>query len=159
MAFKVLHCLLVFFRRSFCLERAEISSLTRFWIFLARIQPILARFQSPDHEPIEYSQTKRTPRVRKTISSRPGSSLPANGTNACVSPGAITSRRIFHLVAIFFVAGRIFSPARRDSRRVRVAWCGHAYPRSRIGSTSCTAQTERARSFHAVVGRPQCCRR
>ena len=50
MAFKVLHCFLVFLGRSLCLEGAEISSLTRLRIFLARIQPILAGFQLPDHK-------------------------------------------------------------------------------------------------------------
>jgi hypothetical protein len=50
MAFKVLHRLLVFLRRSLCSEGAEISSITRLRIFLARIQPILARFQLPDHD-------------------------------------------------------------------------------------------------------------
>ena len=63
MAFKVLHCLLVFSRRSLCLESAEISSLPRLRIFLAGIQPILAGFQLPDHKPIEYSQTDQAPRV------------------------------------------------------------------------------------------------
>ena len=52
MAFKVLHCLLVFLRRSVCSERAEISSLTRIRIFLAGIQPIFAGFQLPDHAPL-----------------------------------------------------------------------------------------------------------
>ena len=42
MAFEVLHRLLVFLRRSLCVKGAEISSLTRLRIFLARIQPILA---------------------------------------------------------------------------------------------------------------------
>ncbi len=63
MAFKVLHRLLVFLCRSLCLEGAEVSALTRFWIFLARIQPILAGFQLPDHDSIGYSQMKWTPRV------------------------------------------------------------------------------------------------
>jgi hypothetical protein len=63
MAFKVLHCLLVFLCRSFCLEGAEISALTRLRIFLARIQPVLAGFQLPDHDSIGYSQMKSTPRV------------------------------------------------------------------------------------------------
>ena len=34
MAFKVLHCLLLFLRRSFCLKGAEISSFTVFGFFL-----------------------------------------------------------------------------------------------------------------------------
>lgn len=50
MAFKVLHCLLMFLRRSLCLECAEVSSFTRLWIFLAGIQPVLAGFQFPDHD-------------------------------------------------------------------------------------------------------------
>ena len=44
MAFKVLHRLLVFLRRSFCLEGAEILSLTRIRILLAGIQPVLTGF-------------------------------------------------------------------------------------------------------------------
>jgi len=56
MAFKVLHCLLVFFRCSFCLERAKTSALTRLRIFLAGIQAVLAGFQLPDHCSIRYSQ-------------------------------------------------------------------------------------------------------
>jgi hypothetical protein len=63
MTFEGLHRLLVFLRRRPCLERAEISALPGFRIFLARIEPILARFQFPDHEPIEYSRTNWTPRV------------------------------------------------------------------------------------------------
>src|SRR5437762_9417250 len=39
----------VFFRRSICVERAEISSFPCLRIFLARIQPILTGFQFPDH--------------------------------------------------------------------------------------------------------------
>ena len=63
MAFKVLRCLLVFLRRSLCLEGAEISSLTRLQIFLAGVQTILAGFQLPDHDSIKYSQTKCSARV------------------------------------------------------------------------------------------------
>jgi len=48
--FKVLHRLLVFLGRSFCLEGAEISSFTRLPIFLAGIQPILAGFQLSDRK-------------------------------------------------------------------------------------------------------------
>ena len=57
MTFKVLHCFLVFLRRNFCLEGAEISSLTRLRIFLAGIQPILSGFQPSDHDSVEYSHT------------------------------------------------------------------------------------------------------
>jgi len=46
---EVLHCLLVFLCLRLCPERAEISSFARFWIFLARIQPVLPGFQFPDH--------------------------------------------------------------------------------------------------------------
>jgi hypothetical protein len=49
MTFKVLHCLLVFLRRSFCLKGAEISSLTRFRVFLAGIKPIPAGLKFSDH--------------------------------------------------------------------------------------------------------------
>jgi hypothetical protein len=64
MTFEVLHRFLAFVRRSLCLERAEISSLTRLRIFLAGIQPVLAGFHLPDHEPIEYSQREQTARAR-----------------------------------------------------------------------------------------------
>jgi hypothetical protein len=64
MAIKVLHCFLVFLRRGLCLEGAEISSLTRLRIFLARMQPVLAGFQLPDHEPIEYPHREQTARAR-----------------------------------------------------------------------------------------------
>jgi hypothetical protein len=67
MVFEVLHRLLVFLRRGLCLERAEISSFARLWIFLTGIHPILARFQFPDHEPIEYSQTEWAPRAHQKI--------------------------------------------------------------------------------------------
>jgi hypothetical protein len=63
MAFKVLHCLLVFFRGSFRLKRAKISSLSRLRIFLAGMQPVFAGFQLADHCSIGYSQMKSTPRV------------------------------------------------------------------------------------------------
>ncbi len=46
---EILNGAFVFLCRSLCLEGAEISSLTRLWIFLARIQPIFAGFQLPDH--------------------------------------------------------------------------------------------------------------
>src|SRR5260370_24707642 len=61
MTFKVLHCLLVFLRRSFCLEGAETSSLTRLRIFFAGIQPVLAGFQLSDHDSVEYSHTEWAP--------------------------------------------------------------------------------------------------
>lgn len=62
MAFKVLHWLLVFLRRGFCLEGAKISSFTRIRIFLAGIQPILAGFQLPDHAPSNI-RTQQAARV------------------------------------------------------------------------------------------------
>src|SRR4029450_6368088 len=63
MAFKVLPCLLVFFRGSFRLKRAKISSLSRLRIFLAGMQPVFAGFQLADHCSIGYSQMKSSPRV------------------------------------------------------------------------------------------------
>ena len=66
MTFKVLHCLLVFLRRSFCLEGAEISSLTRLRIFLAGIQPVLARFQFSDHEHFSEARRFQLQRSRQT---------------------------------------------------------------------------------------------
>jgi hypothetical protein len=53
----------VFLRRDLCIERAEISSFARLRMFLAGIQPVLAGFQFSDHDSIEYSQIKWTPRV------------------------------------------------------------------------------------------------
>ena len=53
----------MFLRPSLCIERAEISSFARLRIFLAGIQPVLAGFQFSDHDSIEYSQIKWTPRV------------------------------------------------------------------------------------------------
>jgi hypothetical protein len=53
----------VFLRRRFYLKCAEISSSARLGIFLPRIQSILFRFKLPDHDSVEYSQTKRAPRV------------------------------------------------------------------------------------------------
>ena len=49
MALEILNRAFVFLRCSLAVERAEIFSFTRSRIFLARIQPILARFQFPDH--------------------------------------------------------------------------------------------------------------
>jgi hypothetical protein len=77
-AFEVLHRLLVFLRRGLCLERAEISLFARLWIFLTGIHPILARFQFPDHEPIEYSQTEWAPRAHQKISGPLMSNLSAS---------------------------------------------------------------------------------
>lgn len=51
MALEILNGAFPFLRRTFCLESAEIPSFSRFWIFLARIQPILSGFQLPDHVP------------------------------------------------------------------------------------------------------------
>jgi hypothetical protein len=69
MTFKVLHCLLVFLRRSFCLKAAEISSLTRLGIFLAGIKPVLAGFQFPDHAPLVYRKSRglRAPIVGQSL--------------------------------------------------------------------------------------------
>jgi hypothetical protein len=78
MTFEVLHRLLVFLRRSLCREGAEISSFARFRIFLSRIEPILARFQFPDHDPIEYSQTEWAPRAHERISGPLMSNLSAS---------------------------------------------------------------------------------
>ena len=65
MAFKVLHCLLVFLRRSLCLEGSEISSLTRLRFFFARIQPVLAGLQLPDHK--NFSAVRVSPMQRLAI--------------------------------------------------------------------------------------------
>src|SRR5436190_19750523 len=49
MPLEELHFPLVPLRRAAAFERAEISAPARSWIFLARIESIPARFQSPDH--------------------------------------------------------------------------------------------------------------
>ena len=49
MPLEILNRAFVFLRRSFAVERAEIFSFARSLIFLAGIQPILARFQFPNH--------------------------------------------------------------------------------------------------------------
>ena len=60
---EILNGAFVFLRPSLCIERAEISSFARLRIFLAGIQLGLAGFQFSDHDPIEYSQIKWTPRA------------------------------------------------------------------------------------------------
>ena len=49
MPLEILNRAFVFLRRSLAVERAEIFSFARSRIFLAGIQPILARFQFPNH--------------------------------------------------------------------------------------------------------------
>ena len=49
MPFEILNGSFVFLRCSLAVERAEIFSFACSRIFLARIQPILARFQFPNH--------------------------------------------------------------------------------------------------------------
>lgn len=49
MMFEILNRALVFFSGTLALEGAEILSFARFRIFLARIEPILTRFQFPNH--------------------------------------------------------------------------------------------------------------
>ena len=49
MPLEILNRVLVFLRRSFAVERAQIFSFARPLIFLAGIQPILAGFQFPNH--------------------------------------------------------------------------------------------------------------
>jgi hypothetical protein len=61
--FEILNGTFVFLRRGLGVERAKISSFVRLRIFLAGIQPVLAGFQFSDHDSIEYSQIKWTPRV------------------------------------------------------------------------------------------------
>ena len=48
-AFEELHRAFVFHGRCACAERAEITTLARFWILLARVEPILSVFQLADH--------------------------------------------------------------------------------------------------------------
>ena len=60
---EILNGAFVFLRRSLCPESAEISSFARLRIFLARIKSILPAFQFPDHDSIDYSRIKWTPRV------------------------------------------------------------------------------------------------
>ena len=49
MSFEVLHGTFVLLRRCFRIERAQILSLPRLGIFLARVQPELARCQFSNH--------------------------------------------------------------------------------------------------------------
>jgi hypothetical protein len=49
MPFEILNRAFVFLRRSLAVEGAEIFAFARSRIFLARIQPILAGFQFPNH--------------------------------------------------------------------------------------------------------------
>jgi hypothetical protein len=49
MPLKVLNRSLVFLGCRFCLERSQIPALSRFWIFLLRVQPIFAGLEFPDH--------------------------------------------------------------------------------------------------------------
>jgi hypothetical protein len=63
MPFEILNRAFVFLRRSLAVERAEIFSLARSRIFLARIQPILGGLQFPNHAASNISQVKETPRV------------------------------------------------------------------------------------------------
>jgi len=69
---EILNGAFVFLRCRLCLKCAEVSALPGFWIFLAGIQAVLAGFQFPNHDSIEYSQIKWTPRGRNMISSIPG---------------------------------------------------------------------------------------
>jgi hypothetical protein len=57
MRLEILNCAFVFLRRSFAVERAEISSFPCLRILLPRIQPIFAGFQFPDHD---YSSIRCT---------------------------------------------------------------------------------------------------
>ena len=60
MPFKVLHGFFVFLRRSFRVERAQISSLASLWILLPRIQSITAGFKFPDHNDFSTVRGTRT---------------------------------------------------------------------------------------------------
>jgi hypothetical protein len=48
MPLKVLNCSLVFLRCHLCLKRSQIPPLSRFWIFLSRVQPIFTGLEFPD---------------------------------------------------------------------------------------------------------------
>jgi len=50
MPLEILNRVFVFLRGSLAVERAKISSFARSRIFLARIQPIFAGFQFPNHK-------------------------------------------------------------------------------------------------------------
>lgn len=49
MPFEILNRAFVFLRCTLAVERTEIFSFARSWIFLAGIQPILPGFQFPNH--------------------------------------------------------------------------------------------------------------
>lgn len=80
---EILNGAFVFLRRSLCLEGAEISSFACLGIFLARIKSILAAFQFPDHDSIEYSRIKWTPRVEFVAGNRFGCRITAGRRSAC----------------------------------------------------------------------------
>ena len=73
MPFEILNRAFVFLRRSLGLERPEISSFSGLWIFLPRVQPILAGFQFPDHgdfsAPHAYANFTRVapPNIRSAL--------------------------------------------------------------------------------------------
>ena len=86
MPLEILNRALVFLRCRLAVERAEISSFPRTRIFLARIQPILAGFQFPDHNDsvgalhirtfcacraTKYSQRTRNPRASNCKATAP----------------------------------------------------------------------------------------
>ncbi len=50
---EVLNLALVFLRGLAGLERAQVLSLARLRVFLARIEPVVARFESSDHGSIQ----------------------------------------------------------------------------------------------------------
>jgi hypothetical protein len=55
---EILNGAFVFLRCGLCLERAEISSFARLWIFLTGIQPVFAGFQLPDHAPLNIRKSR-----------------------------------------------------------------------------------------------------
>lgn len=60
---EVLNSAFVFLRRGLRVECAKISPFAPLRIFLARVQAVLSGFQFSNHDSIEYSQIKWTPRV------------------------------------------------------------------------------------------------
>jgi hypothetical protein len=69
MPLKVLNCPLVFLGCRFSVERSQIPALSRFWIFVPRVQPILTGLELFDHTAWKF--TFRLPLTDK-ISTRVG---------------------------------------------------------------------------------------
>ncbi len=95
MPFEILDGFFVFLRPGLAVERAEISAFSSLRVFLSRIQPVLARFDLPNHDSINYSQING---FRGLIGQM--KRLPYKGlTERFEKPSASNAARIARLVA------------------------------------------------------------